>query len=265
LQESPDPRERWEGGATLAVASLYRGDVGEARRLAALGAKTGTSPYERVAARLFRAQLEADLGRHEDALVEAEKALGVQGADPKLVAQGHAMRALSLTRLGRVREAEKSAAEVGAFLATIPPAIADPARLQFHGELALERGELPAAREALAKAVALLPQKAVSMDTAPVEVHFALARAALAAGDEKAARKALAYVVEAGPRRVGTPIPYVRSLALLAGLEEKAGRAAEARALYERYLRHWKHGQLDRAEVARAGQRLAALRTRPVA
>jgi len=265
LQESPDPRERWEGGATLAVASLYRGDVGEARRLAALGAKTGGSTYERVAARLFRAQLEADLGRNEEALGEAERVLAEKGAEPKLLAQGHAMRALCLTRLGRRGEAAKSAAEVEGFLATVPPAIAEPARLQFQGELALERGEPAVARESLAKAVSLLPQKAVSMDTAPVEAQFALARAALAAGDEKAARQALSYVVEAGPRRVGTPIAYVRSLAMLAQLEEKAGRALEARSLYERYLRHWKHGQIDRAEVARAGQRLAALRTRPVA
>ena len=35
--------------------------------------------------------------------------------------------------------------------------------------------------------------------------------------------------------------------------------------LYERYLGYWKDGQIDRAEVARAGQRLAALRPRPAA
>jgi hypothetical protein len=61
------------------------------------------------------------------------------------------------------------------------------------------------------------------------------------------------------------PIPYVRSLALLAALEEQSGRSADARRLYERYLGYWKDGQIDRAEVARAGQRLAALRPRPAA
>ena len=60
LIRSDDPRERWQGGATLAIASLYRGDVGEARRLAAEGIKTGATAYERVGARLFRAQLESD-------------------------------------------------------------------------------------------------------------------------------------------------------------------------------------------------------------
>ena len=265
MRDSDDPRERWEGGATLAIASLYRGDVGEARRLAAEGVKTGHSSYERVGARLFKARLEADLGRHREALAEAERALHETGAEPKLQAQGHAERALALTRLGREKDAAASAGKVDAFLAKLPPVLAEPVRLQLAGELALARGDHAEAREALAKAASLQPPQADAMDTAAVEIHFALGRAALAAGDEKAATKALTFVVEAGPRRVSAPIPYVRSLALLAALEEKQGRPAEARGLYERYLGYWKHGQIDRAEVARAGQRLAALRTRPVA
>jgi hypothetical protein len=52
----------------------------------------------------------------------------------------------------------------------------------------------------------------------------------------------------------------VRSLALLAALEEKAGKTTAARKLYERYLGYWMDGQIDRKEVARAGQRLAPVR-----
>ncbi len=267
LAHSDEPRERFEGGAMLAVASLYRGDVGEARRLAAEGAKPGATADERIGARLFRARLEADLGRHRHALAEAEGVLKEEGAEPKRLAEGHGMKALCLTRLGRGKEAKKSLAEVDAFLATIPPVKAEPARLQLAGELALARGDHEEAREALEKAAALLPAKAVSMELAPglVELQFTLARTALAAGDEDEAGRALVKVIEAGPRRILTPIPYVRSLALLAALEEKKGRTVEARKLYERYLRYWKHGQIDRAEVARAGQRLAALRARPAA
>jgi tetratricopeptide (TPR) repeat protein/TolB-like protein len=267
LMASDDPRERWGGGATLAIASLYRGDVGEARRLAAEGVKTGGTVSERVGARLFRARLESDLGRHGVALSEAEHAIAEPGAEPKLQAEGHGMRALCLTRLGRGKdkEAAKSLAEVDAFLSTLPPVMAEPVRLQLAGQLALARGEHEAARAALEKAAALIPPKAVSMDPALVEIQFALARAALAEGREKDARKALVRVVEAGPRRVVTPIPYVRSLALLAALEEKQGRPGEARGHYERYLSYWQHGEIDRAEVARAGLRLANLRTRPLA
>ena len=265
MSGSDDPRERWEGGATRAIASLYRGDVGEARRLAAAGVKSGATSYERIGARLFRSRLEADLGRHREALAEAERVIAEEGAEPRLLAEGHGMRALCLTHLGRGKEAAESIAEVDGFLAKVPPVIAEPARLQFEGELALARGDHDAARRKLEKARALLPPKSVAMDSAPVEIHFALGRAALRGGDEQDARAALEYVVEAGPGRVGAPIPYVRSLAMLASLEEKQGRSREARGLYERYLSYWKHGQIDRAEVARAGQRLAALRKHPAA
>jgi hypothetical protein len=98
-----------------------------------------------------------------------------------------------------------------------------------------------------------------------VEVHIALARAALDGGEVEEAKGALEKVVEAGPARVFRPLDYVRGLALLARLEEKAGRTTEARALLEKYVGYWKDGQIDRDEVARAGKRLAALRARPAA
>jgi eukaryotic-like serine/threonine-protein kinase len=265
LMASDDPRQRWEGGATLAMASLYRGDVGEARRLAAEGAKTGGNPEERVGARLFGAKLESDLGRDREALAAAEGVLREKVKEPKLVAQGHAMRAICLARLGRKAESERSRAQVDAFLATIPPAIAEPKRLHLEGEMALARGDHAAARAALERAARLSPVEAMQMDTAPVEIRYALARTALENGESDEARKALRAVVDAGPARVMTPVPYVRSLALLAALEEKAGRTADARRLYERYLSYWKSGQIDREEVARAGQRLASLRPRPAA
>jgi tetratricopeptide (TPR) repeat protein len=265
LQASDDPRQQWEGGASLAMASLYRGDVGEARRLAAEGAKTGRSAEERVGARLFRARLEADLGRHREALAEAEVVLHAKGTKPKLLAEGHAMRALCLTHLGKAEEAEKSLAEVRAFLATVPKPLAEPERLHLEGEIALARGDHAAARAALERAARLTPLSDMDMHSGSVEIRYALARTALESGQADRAREALRGVIEAGPARVMTPVPYVRSLALLASLEEKVGKTTDARKLYERYLGYWKDGQIDRAEVARAGQRLAALRSRPAA
>jgi tetratricopeptide (TPR) repeat protein len=265
LMASGDARQRWEGGTTLAMASLYRGDVGEARRLTTEGAKTGRNPEERVGARLFRARLEAELGRDLEALAEAEGVLREKVKEPKLRAEGHAMKAICLTRLGRKAEAEKSLAEVEAFLETIPRPLAEPGRLHLEGQIALARGDHETAGRALERAAALAPVDELKMDGEAVEIRYALARAALERGEPEEARKALVEVVRAGPARVMTPVPYVRSLALLASLEEKAGNTADARKLYERYLGYWKEGQIDRAEVARAGQRLAALRPRPAA
>jgi hypothetical protein len=119
--------------------------------------------------------------------------------------------------------------------------------------------------KALERAAQLAPVDDLSEDDAPVRIRYALAQAALDAGEPDTARKALVEVVSAGPTRVMTPLPYVRSLALLASVEEKAGRTADARKLYERYVGYWKSGQIDRADVAKAGQRLAALEPRPAA
>jgi tetratricopeptide (TPR) repeat protein len=259
LTASDDPRQRWEGGAALAMARLYQGDLAEARRLTEEGAKAGHGVEERVGARLFRARLESDLGRDREALAMAERVLREKVGEPKLLAEAHAVRAVCLARLGRDAEAEKARAEVEAFFSTLPPPLAEPGRLHLDGQLALARGDHETALRFLEKAAALVSLEGIKMDGEAVEIRHALARAALGGGDAAKARRALVGVVEAGPARVMTPVPYVRSLARLAALEEQAGRPAEARSLYGRYLQLWGSGQIDRDEVARARERLAAL------
>ena len=263
LTASRDPRERWSGGEGLALASLYRGDVGAARRLAEQGVARGTTTDERVGARLFRAKLELELGRCAEGLAEADRAVAEAHGERKLRAAGQSLRAVCLAKLGKKAEAEQGAAEVESWLATVPKAHAELARLQLRGEMALAAGDHVAARRLLQKAAELPPPMVLGLDPQPVEVQYALARATLAAGDDAAARHCLKSVLDAGPARVRAPICYVRSLALLAALEQKQGRALDARRLYERYLGYWKNGQIDRAEVLRAGQRLAALRSLP--
>ena len=210
LLESSDSRERWEGGATLAIASLYRGDVGEARRLAAEGVKVGGTVSERVGARLFRARLESDLGRHGVALGEAERAIAEPGAEAKLRAEGHSMKALCLTRLGRGKgeETEKSLAEVDTFLSTIPPVVAEPLRLQLKGELALARGDHAQARVALEKAATLLPEKAVSIDprNGGDPVRAGAQRARGRPGEGRAPRARVGGRGRAAPRRHADPL-----------------------------------------------------------
>ncbi len=265
LLKRDDPRDRWAGGATVAIASLYHGDVAAARRMADEGVARGTTTEERAGACLFRARLEKELGRPREALAHADRALKEAGAQAKLKAEGQAVRAVCLAQLGRRPEAEASASAVEAWLATVPKAVGELSRLHLRGSLALASGDHAGARRTLEKAAALASPKKLGIDTEPIEVQFDLARAALATGDATAARQALARVVDGGANRVMTPIAYVRSLALLASLEEKQGRTADARRLYERYLGYWKDGQIDRAEVSRAGQRLAALRSLPAA
>jgi tetratricopeptide (TPR) repeat protein len=237
----------------------------EARRIAEEGAEHGGTTDERAGARLFRARLELDLGRCAESLAEAQRAIADAGGNEKPAAAAHALRAVCLAKMGRGAEAEKSAAEAERFFSTLPKAAGEASRLQLQAEMALARGDHAGARRLLEKAASLPPPMTIDLSPQPVEIQFALARAALAAGDAAAARHSLELVLAAGPSRILAPIPYVRSLGLLASLEDKAGRPAEARRLYEQYLRYWKAGDLDRAEVARAGQRLAALSRREAA
>jgi tetratricopeptide (TPR) repeat protein len=265
LLQREDPRDRWAGGEVVAIASLYRGDVAAARQLAEEGVSRGRTVEERAGARLFRAQLENELGRHAEALQQAERALEEGRGVDKLQAEGQAVRSLCLARLGRRADAERAAAEAEARLSAQRQGQGEAQQLQLRGSLALALGDHAEARRQLERAAALPPSKRIAIDTQRVELQYDLARAALAGGDAEAARRALQRVVDAGLDRVFAPIPYVRSLAMLAALEEKQGRSADARRLYERYLGYWKDGQLDRAEVLRAGRRVAALRSLPSA
>ena len=265
LSKSDDPRERWSGGEGLAITSLYRGDVGEARRIAEGGATHGGTTDERAGARLFRSRLEFELGRFADGLAEADRAITDAGGNKKPAAEGHALRAVCLAKMGRAAEAEKSAAEAESALSAMPMPSTEASRLQLRAEMALAHGDHGEARRLLEKAATLPPSMKIGLDPQSVEIQYALARAALAGGDAAAARRSLEGVLASGPSRVLAPIAYVRSLGLLASLEDKAGRQAEARRLYEQYLRYWKAGEIDRAEVARAGQRFAALSRRDAA
>ena len=78
-----------------------------------------------------------------------------------------------------------------AFLATIPPPIAEPGRLHLVGQIALARGDHEAARRALEQAAALTPVDGDEDGRDAVEVRYALARSALETGDDEKARKAL--------------------------------------------------------------------------
>ena len=266
LAKSDDPRDRWAGGEGRAIACLYRGDVAGARRIAEEGVVSAGTSDERAGARIFRARLEMDLGGYREAAGEAERLIAdVGAANRKAAAEGQGLRAICLSKLGRHAEAEKSAAAAESFLATAPRPESERSALQLRAEMALARGDHAAARALLEKAAALPPKMKIDLAAQPVEIQYALARAALAAGDTTTARRSLQAVVSAGPARVLTPIAYVRSLSLLASIEDQAGRHDEARKLYEEYLRHWKTGEVDRADVARAGQRLAALGRRAAA
>ena len=260
IMASSDPLLHFKGGAALVRVKLYRGDVATARQLTDEGlALAGGRPDDRAGLRLFRSDLEAELGRTEAALAEALRALDEGPVDTGLQALAHTRGAVHLTHLGRAAEARGHLEAVEAWLKLMPRALADPERLHFQGDLAAARGDTASARVLYEKAIAAQPPKGIMADTRVAEINYDLARAALAGGRREQATRALRDVIDAGLGRLDLPLPYVRSLALLARLEDEAGRPQEARRLYERYLACWKGGQIDRDQVTGATRRLAAL------
>jgi serine/threonine protein kinase/tetratricopeptide (TPR) repeat protein len=259
LSESPIAKERWKGFHALAVLALYDGDVAQARSIVDRALHVADTPDQRAHVRLFRAELAADLGEAREALAEVERALEEAPQDPGLVAGTHARRATCLAREGQPEDARRSRARVEEWLSSLPAPLAEPHRLQLEGELALAEGQPARARELLSRAAGLLPAGAIEPRGPATRIHYELGRAALAEGDVEAARRALQRVVDGGVERLWEPVLYVRSLALLAELEEKAGRVDRARELYGLYLDHWEDGTIDHAEVTAARQRLVAL------
>jgi serine/threonine protein kinase/tetratricopeptide (TPR) repeat protein len=263
LTASANPPQRWQGREALALLALYHGDLKKARALTDEGLRLADSPDQRARVHLFRADIAADLGRLDEALSEVRKALSEGPQDPKVVARAHGCRATCLAREGKPEDARRSREEVEVWLRSLPAPIAEPHRLHLAGELAWADGDPARARELFARAAALLPEARIEYKAPSSRIHFALGRAAIADGHSDEARRAFDRVVNGGMERLKDPIAYVRSLALLAELEEKAGRTDEARRLYSLYLDHWADGEIDRSEVARAREGLAALGDRP--
>jgi serine/threonine protein kinase/tetratricopeptide (TPR) repeat protein len=259
LSTSLKPRQRWMGGAALAVLALYDGDVATARGIYQEGLRLADSPDQRARVRIALAELAADLGQASEALDEVKKAMAEGPQESGLVAQAHACRATCLAREGRLEDAQTSREELDTWLRSLPAPIAEPHRLRLEGEIAWSGGDYARARELLGRAAALLPEATVENKAPAARIFFALGRAALADGKPEEAREAFSRVVNGGMERLWEPVAYVRSLAYLAWLEEEAGRTEEARRLYALYLDHWGEGEIDRAEIARARERLAAL------
>jgi tetratricopeptide (TPR) repeat protein/TolB-like protein len=259
MASSSSPRERWTGGLALAALALYHGDLGSARGVAEEGLRLADTADQRARAHLFLAELAADLGQAPEALAEVKRALAEGPQESGLVARAHACRATCLAREGKLEDAQSSRKQVDTWLRSLPAPIAEPHRLQLEGEIAWGEGDYGRSRELLGRAAALLPEATVENKAPTARIYFTLGRAALEDGKPEEARQAFDRVVGGGMERLWEPVVYVRSLAYLARLEELAGRTEQARRLYALYLDHWAEGEIDRAEIAAARERLAAL------
>jgi tetratricopeptide (TPR) repeat protein len=120
------------------------------------------------------------------------------------------------------------------------------------------RGDVAAAVRWLEAAEAALPAQGGTRPAASLHVliMFDLAEAYLAAGRDAEAIKQYEKAVSIGHERWAAPIPYVRSFYRLGTLYEKRGETVKAREMYQRFVRYWGDGDLDRDRIAEARRRL---------
>jgi len=157
--------------------------------------------------------------------------------------------------LGHGDAARARAEELAALGAQIPGPFGERYHRHLSGLIALAEGRTDAAVAGLAAAAAMLPPRGLSLaehEPDHVPLWASLAAACRAAGQPARAAEALRRVVDATEERVAFPVEYVRSLYLLGEIHRELGKPVMARGYYERFLDHWRDGDLERDWVARA-------------
>jgi len=254
LTAANDPFARWEGFRALATLALHRGRGREAIGLLEQAARAYAEPGRYSAlARDEAAHVLLERGDAAGALDQAERAER-EGPGDRAAWTGLFYGALAKDRLGRTAEADRSAKELQEVADALPSTREKRRARHLAGERLLRGGQPAAAIDPLRGAQASLPTRGFPGIHAPL--WYTLASAELADGNPKGAAAWLQRVVDSTTERTRWPIPYARSLFLLAQIHERAGEGAKARPLYSRFVDLWKNGDLDRERVTEAAARL---------
>jgi tetratricopeptide (TPR) repeat protein/TolB-like protein/predicted Ser/Thr protein kinase len=259
LRATPDPIQKWLAGMLDASARLAHGQTGPALDAFDAAARVpGTASNNQVFPGLTAARVLLHLGRPALAQSQLQPALQVARGRPLEL---DASRSLAVVQAaaGRQAEAEATLAALAPRVAVLPPGAFQHRQLRWaRGEVALAAGDSAGAiAELTAAADGLAPRGPVHFPSMNVELWFSLASAYLAAGRDAEAAAWLERITAMGHERAYAFVPYVRSHFLLAQVAERRGDAARARQLYARFVDFWRDGDVDRARIAEARQKLA--------
>jgi len=249
---SEDPFWKFMGARREATTLLYRGRAVEALPMLEKASDAYAEPGTNSAsARSYAAHILCEQGRPGEAIQEAKEAqrLG-RGNAPEW--EGLFYTAIAQAMLDRHDEAHKTAETLKLRTASLPTEKEVRRYSHLMGELALAHGESTAAIEALTKAESMLPPRgfpAVWNTAQHVPIWFSLAAAYLAVGDEAKAAEWFARITDSTTEHINWPIPYVRSFYFLGKFHENRGEMEKAREHYQRFVDHWKDGDLDREQV----------------
>jgi serine/threonine-protein kinase len=261
LEENRNELDRWldrnrsenqqslSHAQNLAIALLYRGRGEESVRVLRDASLARAEPGRDTAAcHRIAAHVLLERGDAEGALVEARLA-AQNGAGDIGEWEGLFLSSIAHARLGRWKEATDAAETLRSRSAAL---LGDRARRRNHhltGELALMRGETALAIDELEKAESLLPARGAFLNLTLLPDHvpiwFSLASANLGAGNEEQAARYFERIIESDGERLVWPIPFVRSLYLLATIYAARDEQALAKGYLDRAQELWRGGDVD--------------------
>lgn len=255
LVSSPEPAWRVEGRLMQAALALFRGDSGQAVRQLQSAEKLVPDPGPlRAGVLVWTARTYLLLDQPEPALRAAEAALEAGSGYP---AQNEAMVAVALAqaRLGKPAEALAAFEGLRASYSNLPERLVDRRDNHLLGLIALLEGKT-------GEAVARLQESSRTRQATPFwrtdGFAYDFAYSLWSAGKPLEALPWFErYLVEMGQRST-SPIQYVRTQFYLGRCLEAAGRRAEAKEYYERFIRLWGSGDIDRPLVEDARRRLGS-------
>ncbi len=242
-----DPRAAGLGGLSVATGLLFQGRSRLAGALAEEAAfrlaQQGLDP-----APALRMAVETRLDRDDarGALELIGEARAPRTGDPRLAA----LETIALARAGRGGEAQAARQRLEESLAQVPGPLAKRSLHQLDGELALLRGDAPAALRSFSQAERLLSPRGYCGDHVPI--WYGLARAHQATKNPAQAEGWLERVAGASQEQLCWPIPYGRALAQLGRLQAAGGRDDQAAASFGRLLALWGEGDLAAADTLAA-------------
>jgi tetratricopeptide (TPR) repeat protein len=258
LSESSATVQRWIGHQFSSENHLYQGELARALKELADAVASYPEPNSTTArSNVSAAHVLLATGRYQEAYDQAEIARR-QGEGNSAEWEGLFYQALALAKLGRAADAEKTALELARRTSAIPGPKEKRRGHHLAGELSLSRGDVEHSLEELKRAEALLPPRGFQGGETPqhVPIWFSLATAELARGDQAEAARYFQRIVDSRNERVSWPIDYVRSYYHLGLLHEARGEREQARSCYERFLRFWGDGVIDRERVAEVRAKL---------